>query len=263
MKRSPALLMLLSLGFGPPVRGADEVERKRAAGRLLEHGNALFMSGRFEAALEAYENAYAAYPSAKMFLNLGKVHLKLEDPIAAAHDFERFLDESGAASDSVLGKEAAAGLAAATADLGEIAVLDVEPGAEVSVDGKKACKAPCAPVRVLAGPHEISVSKPGFSDITESILVAPRSRIFVPIRMLVVVPVPQHESVRVRVDERAPIEPAPDHGGLLSAWWFWSSIAAIAIAGAGVSIVLASHRGAPFVPNTDLGVTPTDRWQRP
>lgn len=96
-----------------------------------------------------------------------------------------------------------------------------ERGAEVSVDGRSVGRAPLEePLRLMSGPHEITVVKPGFPTWTRTIEVQPR----------------QTQTVQVDLSEGAEddIGGAPGGGGgFLAGDRLW----AVITAGAGVALI--------------------------
>src|SRR5437773_624060 len=72
---------------------AQEDPRADARSRL-EEGSRLYQRGDFEAALRAFNEARALYPSAKLYFNIGQTLNRLGRPAAAADAFEHFLAEA-------------------------------------------------------------------------------------------------------------------------------------------------------------------------
>src|SRR2546429_3454963 len=71
--------------------------QKLLAARLLDEGVARFDAGDYASALEKFQAAYEAYPSPKIFLNLGEALRRLHRDPAAADAYDRFLTETATA----------------------------------------------------------------------------------------------------------------------------------------------------------------------
>jgi tetratricopeptide (TPR) repeat protein len=117
--RSALLLTIVVLGSG--VAAASPKTRGDA---LNAEGQTHFKAKDYAGALDSFERAYAAYPSAGLLVNIGTTYRQLGRPIDAANAYQRYLDDPAA-------EEA---LAAQTAQL--LAFLDTLAGRlTIVVDG--------------------------------------------------------------------------------------------------------------------------------
>lgn len=86
--RVAAVLLVLAAAAPAAAAGHD----KRAAAAQFQRGRALFESGAWAAALEAFEAGYDAYPLPGFLVNIGQCQRKLERIDDAAASFQKFLD---------------------------------------------------------------------------------------------------------------------------------------------------------------------------
>src|SRR5512140_3382498 len=84
---SVVLLALLAQATAPSVGAQD----KAKARGLLSEGSAIYKKGDYAGALEKFEAAYAAYPSPKLWFNIGQVNRDLGRPVESLEAFEKFL----------------------------------------------------------------------------------------------------------------------------------------------------------------------------
>lgn len=84
---SVVLAALLCAGTDAPGARSDKTE----AQRRLDQGAALYARGDLPGALEQFQRAYAAYPSPKLWFNIGQVQRDLGQAVDAMEAFERFL----------------------------------------------------------------------------------------------------------------------------------------------------------------------------
>jgi tetratricopeptide (TPR) repeat protein len=83
-----AVALVVLVAAVPAQAGHD----KRAAAAHFQRGRALFESGNWSAALDAFESGYEAYPLPGFLVNIGQCERKLERIDDAATSFQKFLD---------------------------------------------------------------------------------------------------------------------------------------------------------------------------
>ena len=81
---------------------AKESENKTKAKALVGEGSSLYKKGDYVGALEAFQAAYAAFPSPKLWFNIGQANRDLGRPVEALSAFEKFVGLASDASTSVL-----------------------------------------------------------------------------------------------------------------------------------------------------------------
>jgi tetratricopeptide (TPR) repeat protein len=85
------LLLLFTLVLGVGVAHADD-PATRAARRYFERGEKLFALGRFDEALEQYQEAFDAKPLPGFLYNIGQCYRNLGDYDQAIFSFKKYLD---------------------------------------------------------------------------------------------------------------------------------------------------------------------------
>jgi hypothetical protein len=269
------MVALLAQASVPPT------EDKAKAKALLAEGLTANRQGQHGLALEKFQAAYAAYPSAKLWFNIGQVELALDHPVAAIEAFEKFLalvpaaqpEEKKVAKSAVdqLGKK-----------LGRLQLRCETTGAEVAVDGKTVGKLPLpGPLWAAPGSHQVSVTHEGFAPATETVETTAGAMTLVVIRLVPdapplpampppasepapEAPVPEVPAAPVPIPLPAPVPPpaldlsaqpteAPSEARpIYKTWWFWTG-AAVVVAGAVTTAVLVARQGGSNVPGTPLG----------
>lgn len=135
--------------------GTNAQDRAKAQG-LLAEGASLYGRGDYLGALDKFNAAYTAYPSAKIWFNIGQTYKVLGRPLAAHDAYQKFLDEASTASPEDRA-DAEASLKQIRSSLGLLTVLCEATGAEITVDGKVVGRAPLPnPVWVTAGRHQVT-----------------------------------------------------------------------------------------------------------
>jgi hypothetical protein len=135
--------------------GTNAEDRAKAQG-LLAEGASLYGRGDYLGALDQFNAAYAAYPSAKIWFNIGQTNKVLGRSLEAHDAYQKFLDEATSASPEDRA-DAEASVKKLRRSLGLLTVLCEVAGAEVAVDGKPAGRAPLPnPVWVTPGRHQVT-----------------------------------------------------------------------------------------------------------
>jgi PEGA domain len=191
----------------------DKAEAKAQAEAKVAAARDLYERGDFQAALVTLEEAYALYPSPKLFFNLGVVQRGMGRDVEALASFERFLAEGGAAAPAERREDAERHVAALR---GRVAFLDVVSDvseAEVFVDGRRYGKTPVlAPIVVAPGPHQVLVQKQGAPlAYTDRIEARAGALVRVQVRLSGVSQViAAHPPPGVAPEPEVAIEPVPD-----------------------------------------------------
>jgi hypothetical protein len=149
-----AVAAILCLAVTPALAtesARDEAHAKaEVAAKLLE-------SGDFAAALGGFESAYAAYPSPKLFYNIGLAQKGMGRPALAFLAFERFLKDAPDASPRHL-EHARQELERLSKRVAFVVIASDVAEAEVSVDGTSLGEVAFPRrVPVETGPHEVTV----------------------------------------------------------------------------------------------------------
>jgi tetratricopeptide (TPR) repeat protein len=94
-------LCLAGLLFFPTFAQAKDDTAKAASRALLKQGNERLDKEKFDQALEKFEQAYARFPSPKIFFSMGQALRGLRRNADALRAFQHFVDEVGEISEEV------------------------------------------------------------------------------------------------------------------------------------------------------------------
>lgn len=155
-----ALLTVLLASISTSMAAGQDDARARA-GAAFEQGVGAFDEGRYQEALEAFQEAYRLAPHPSVRVNMANCYEKLERPVEAIDHFERYLLEAGDLPPARR-REIEETLARLRGQVGEL-FFRVEPaGATVTIDGRTSLEAPILDaVRLPQGPHQVSVQANG------------------------------------------------------------------------------------------------------
>ncbi len=173
---SPLLALVLAgsfvvvLGDAPFAFAQPSSEAGRAEARkLLRDGTAAFDRGEFSSALDKFQRALAAFPSARIQYNIGQTLRELGRPVEAAEAFEAFLAEA----DRITGEERSQTAAALSELESKVARVRIEtnvPEVEITIDGRARGRTPLrGPIVLAPGGHEIILARMGYRSQRESI----------------------------------------------------------------------------------------------
>jgi hypothetical protein len=163
-------------------------EDKAKAKALLTEGLTFNRQGAHAQALEKFQAAYAAFPSPKLFFNIGQVQVALDHPVEAAHAYEKFLAlvPDAQPEDKKVAKMAVAQLAK---KLGRLQIRCETGGAEVVVDGKNVGRVPLpGPLWAAPGGHQVTLSHESSVPATETVEIGAGATTMVVIRLVPAVP---------------------------------------------------------------------------
>lgn len=187
---SIVLLALLAQASSP----AADAQDKTKARVLLSEGSALYKKGDYAGALEKFETAYAAYPSPKLWFNIGQANRDLGRPVEALAAFEQFLALATDASPDT-SQDARSSVAELQQKLGQLRIECQTAGADISVDGKSVGRAPLPkPLWATPGRHQVSAVLEGTAPAIENVVLAAGIT----------------ESVVIRLVSNPPPPPAPE-----------------------------------------------------
>lgn len=148
-----------------PTAGAAEPDvaaRQAEAVRLYEEGEAQYLDGRYDAAAERFEAAYAAYPDPAYLFNIGLAFEKQGRWPLVVRYFERFLAEAPtAAARPEVERRLAAARTSREAERATITITTAPAGATARVptdDEVPPCTTPCT-LRVDPGPTTVTLER--------------------------------------------------------------------------------------------------------
>lgn len=187
-RRAPlALLALALLGGVARAETTPSAEDTAKARSLFDAGARAYDSGQFDAAIQAFEQAYAITPREGLLFSLAQAHRKQHavsrDPrnlAAAVDNYRKYLarvKEGARRKDAAEALEqlepllSSAGAAAASQPARRATIVQISSntsGAMVSIDGEAPAPAPLTR-EVAPGVHKVKLSAPGFHDEEQSV----------------------------------------------------------------------------------------------
>ena len=171
MRTLACLLTVALLGLASPPARADDIAAKRQAKKLLGEGDALFAKGSYDAALDSYQKAYDAFPSTKIYYPMAQAEEKLGKIVEAIEHYEKLIAETPDLN-KTLATEAEDKIAELAHQVAEITFVVRPGGATVSLDRRPLGTAPLGkPVRLMPGPHTLSVLREGYKGVERTIEV--------------------------------------------------------------------------------------------
>jgi tetratricopeptide (TPR) repeat protein len=226
--------------FSTAASWAQGAEPRRTAKPLLIEGASHFARHEYDAARKAFREAYEIDPAPSTLLNIAVAELNLDDPAEAAAHFRAYLaipDQPADKVEAVRSKW----LPRAEEKLARVEVT-APAGAEVMVDGQAVVADPSLGLyEVLAGEHDIDVTRPGGFTERTHITAPPRSTVSV--RAMVDDPPPPPPPSPSLPSEPAP-EPARGPSGAQIGTVAGLGIAALGALGVGIGYDLAASQQA-------------------
>lgn len=142
--------------------------QKAQAVQLVNRAQQACAGGEHDDALAALAAALQAYPHARIRYRAGVEHQHLGHLVEAIEAFEGYLSEPEREPEYVA--DAVSRINQIRPNVGSVEIL-AESGAVVAIDGRERGQTPLARVRVAAGAHRVSVTKPGFAPFRSLIQV--------------------------------------------------------------------------------------------
>jgi hypothetical protein len=168
-RRADIVVALAIMTLALPARAQKDID---AAEKLVRRGVELRKAGHDEEALEAFRSAFQTTPNPRAQAQMGLAEHALGHWVDAERNLNGALQ---AERDPWITKNAAAlrqSLTAVGQHLGSLHITGTPPGARVVVDEREMGRLPfTAPVRVPAGEILVTVSAPGFIDISRKLTV--------------------------------------------------------------------------------------------
>lgn len=167
--------------------GSDDEHQARA---FFEIGAQAYEQGRYEAAIEAFRNAYQREPRSGLIFSIAQAHRRAFFASGGTAQLAKAIEQYRAylASRSVLHRKRDAELAlerlvpllndasradvdADAVEVSRLMVSTTTPGAVVQIDGGEAVTTLPYVATVTSGTHEVTLSAPGHSSQTRRVLV--------------------------------------------------------------------------------------------
>jgi tetratricopeptide (TPR) repeat protein len=204
----------------PPPAAEPTQEQRDAARDAYTRGQALFAQSKYEEALVAFEQAYAAVPNPVVLLSLAECSVRLGKLDEAEATFQRYLSARPDAPDRADIEAKIAELRATPS----ILALNTKPtGAAVKLDGVDTGKVTPVELTVTPGSHRVDVALAGHLPLSESVEIKIGGRHELQIALQPAPAAPPPEPV---VKAPAPPPPAPRDSDPTAALWVTSIVGA-------------------------------------
>jgi PEGA domain/Tetratricopeptide repeat len=148
---------------------ADDDPREAAAAHYAR-GMELATQGLYEAALEQFNDAYAASPNFAVLYNVGEAQMALGRPLEAIEALTKYLREGADQVPLSRREQVQAQIGLLESRLAELSITTDRSGAAIRVDGRDIGRTPLfQPIRLAAGAHTVTASLPNGEQITRDV----------------------------------------------------------------------------------------------
>jgi hypothetical protein len=193
-------------------RPPGTTQEKAKAQALLTEGAELYDRGDLVEALGRFQSAYAAYPSPKLYFNIGQAQRDLGRQVEAMEAFEHFVAEAKDAPPAALA-EARRSMVELRGKLGHVTISCATRGALVSIDGRRVGTTPLpGPLWLTPGIHQIGVGRHDLAPAVQRVDVVPgkEATITFQLRMVEAKPATPPPAPTPPAPTAAPLSPAPE-----------------------------------------------------
>jgi hypothetical protein len=130
---------------------------RQEARSLFERGVSFYSSGQFERALESFQQAYNLQPSAAVRVNIANCYDRMNRPVEAIFNYERFLAEANGNDQQKQSVESV--IKKLRRKVCELMIQVTPDGSSVQIDSTQTTQTPILnPIPLTAGKHLIEVS---------------------------------------------------------------------------------------------------------
>ena len=174
-----ALVCLASIA---PAAAEENGSTMREAAKHFQRGVTLYSEADYPGALVEFKRAYVLAPNEVVLYNVGQTQYQLRDYAGALGSFERYLSMTGAADPHRSQVESS--VKVLRTRVGQLTIVTVPVGAEVSVDDRVIGTTPFAkPVVVGVGHLTVTASAPGRVPVTRYVDLAAEDNVSVTLEM--------------------------------------------------------------------------------
>jgi tetratricopeptide (TPR) repeat protein len=167
-------LFLFTIARAETSRAEDP---RTAAGDHYARGIELAGQGLYEAALEQFNDAYAASPNFAVLYNIGQAQMVLGRPLEAIEALSKYLREGADQVPLSRREQVQAQIGLLESRLAELSITTDRPGAAIRVDGRDVGRTPLyQPIRLAAGTHTITASLADSSQVTRNVTLRESER---------------------------------------------------------------------------------------
>jgi len=234
-----ALLAALLTAAPTGAAHADQaITIQEEARRAFDRGLEFVEQRAFEEALVEFARAYQLDSNFNVLFNLGQVYVALGRPVEAVDALRRYLTAGEAEIAPQRKEEVTEELARLERRVARLTFVVEPAGARLSIDGRDAGTAPLPhEVRVRAGSHTVTVSKPGFTAAERSIVVSGGQQMTISLA-LDAVRVPPSPSPPPPSRSPLPSTPMPTSASPRGAWPRWVLLMAVPLGATAAGLTL-------------------------
>jgi tetratricopeptide (TPR) repeat protein len=155
----------------PWVKGVS-AERRAAAQKLLQAGNALLIERNYVAALDKYREAIGSWDHPAIRFNIVRCLIQLDRPVEAVDELDRALAYGAEPLEEAVYTEALSYQKLLASQIAAVSLSCTQPGVQVTLDGQPLTTCPTTiKSRVKPGRHQLLGEKSGFLPRTVSLVV--------------------------------------------------------------------------------------------
>jgi hypothetical protein len=222
-----AMIVVAAQLAAAPAHGEPDEPREQTALVHLDRGVAAYRAGDFAAAhADLAEASRLAPDRPNPYRWLALTEVALGDCRSALVNIESFLSRVAAGDPRV---DEVVALRARCLASGTLSVDSTPRGASVRLDdGPRIAVTPARDLAIRPGAHVIALDKSGFAPTSRTVDVRPTGTTFASFQLA----------------------PAADAAPMYRRWWFWTAVAAVAVATAGTAFALTRGSDARLPPVT-------------
>lgn len=248
-----ALLLSAALGVlgahasAPTEASAQEPSRAEvaAARRLFRQGMRAGQREDWEAARQAFAQAYEIVPRPRVLLNLASAQLQTGQLVEAAESYQAFLGRVTSGPDAQYREGVEEELASLEERTPRISldIAGLRDGDDVQVDGANISRAALnLELPLNPGLHRVQVVR-GDEEISRDEFTLDEGQLH-PVVLNVGTPLPSPTLGEAGMDEPGVLDPDGGSGGVLSSPWFWGGVGAAVIVTVVIIIAVAASGGS-------------------
>jgi tetratricopeptide (TPR) repeat protein len=227
--------------LGARAAHADESEARLRAQDLLNEGNLLFRNGDARGALDRYRAAYDAFPSPKLFLNIGLCEEGLGEHAQAMNSYTRFLAEAQETLPAVRA-EAEQHMHALEPLLTSIELTGSASGVVTLDDAPAGIMPVKTPLWTKPGMHRLSVEQPGKPAWVTTLVGEPGGRLAFEVPEPTVTVAPKLTLSEATVEKTPPPIESRSPPPRSHRWWLWTALGAVVVGGALTTFLILRNR---------------------
>jgi hypothetical protein len=274
-------LIVVVLGVG----SLGAAPAKEQAQKLVEAGNACFDASRWKEAIVAYQSALELYPSPRILVNLAEAQLRFGHWGDARANFQKFIDQGGAARGSRIHQSIMARIRDINDRSARLVITGVDEDAQLTIDSLPVRAAFGSPIVLAPGRHQVIVRAGGLPGKALTVTIEAGATLRLPVELEPPVSPAQQRILAPPIEPAAarvvpPIvdqiveapqaalpadlgigavpSPLIEESSVLEEWWFWTLIGTALAGAAAGTLAISARDGAS--PSSELGSSNIKDW---